>query len=79
MLLTSSPSETATQILQKVTRHRPQRIATGPPVVKPLARSCANVDHVPNTEKANASILKRLNFRVRGCSTIATSYETDDV
>lgn len=47
MLLASSPSDSATQRLQAVTKHRPQRIVTAPPLVRPLLRPCANVEYVP--------------------------------
>lgn len=39
MLLQSSPKDTTTHRLQMVTRHSPQRMLIGPPLVKPLARS----------------------------------------
>lgn len=73
MLLHSSPKDTATQILQKVTRHRPQRMEIGPPLDSPLPKSCAKVDHVPRTEKAKASMLHNENFWVRLCSPTVTS------
>lgn len=66
MALQSSPSETATQMLQMKTRTRPQRMAMGPPDVRPDARPCAKVDHVPRTQKERASIEIMENLRVRG-------------
>lgn len=47
MLLVNSPSESATQRLQAVTSTKPQRIVIGPPLVRPLLRSCAKVEYVP--------------------------------
>lgn len=68
MLLQISPSERATQVLQNVTRASPHRIETGPPLIRPSERSCANVDHVPSTQNANASMLQILNLRARTSS-----------
>lgn len=47
MLLVNSPSETATHRLQAVTSTRPHRMVMEAPLVRPLLRSCANVEYVP--------------------------------
>lgn len=62
MALQSSPRETATQTLQTVTRQRPQRMVTGPPLTRPADRLCASVDQVPRMLKASASMDQRENF-----------------